>query len=75
MVGSNLFQCSMQLPFTFEVVDPSGNSFIQDPDPTSPDPNLKRENFMRSIDDFIAMGYNIDQAELNRQEEALKAAG
>ena len=30
---------------------------------------------MRSIEYFIAMGYNIDQAELNRQEEALKAAG
>lgn len=30
---------------------------------------------MRNTEDFIAMGYNIDQAELQRQEEALQAAG
>jgi len=30
---------------------------------------------MRKTEDFVAMGYNVDQAELERQEEALRAAG
>lgn len=35
-------------PFTFRLCDPSGNSFIQNPNAPNPDPNLKIEKFPRT---------------------------
>lgn len=36
------------LPFTFRLVDPSGNSFVQNPNAPNPDKNLKIEKFTRT---------------------------
>jgi len=40
------------MPFTFEVIDPSGNSFIQNPNAPKVDPNLKCEKFLRTFEDY-----------------------
>jgi len=58
------------LPFTFMINDPSGNSFVQNPDPSNIDPNLKVEHYLRSIPDFQSMGYNVDEAALYAEQEA-----
>jgi len=50
------------LPFTFEVTDPSGNSFIQNPNAPAIDPTLKVEHFDRSVEDYVTMGYNGEEA-------------
>jgi len=60
-----------RFPFTFQLTDPSGNSFISSEAVGGNDNFLKKTDFMRTTDDFVAMGYNVDQAELKRQEEAL----
>ena len=52
------------LPFTFLLIDPSGNSFIQNPNAPQVDPNLKEEKFMRSSLDYQTMGYPVNEAEL-----------
>jgi zinc finger protein len=41
------------LPFTFRLCDPSGNSFIQNPNAPLPDPNLVNEKFPRTRDQII----------------------
>lgn len=64
-----------RFPFTFVLNDPSGNSYISSESVGGNDNFLKRVNFMRTTDDFVAMGYNVDQAEMQRQEEQLRAAG
>lgn len=48
------------LPFTFEVTDPSGNSFIQNPNAPAADPCLISTKFIRSTEDYVTMGYNVD---------------
>lgn len=50
------------LPFTFEVTDPSGNSFIQNPNAPEADPTLKVVHFDRSMEDYTSMGYNAEEA-------------
>lgn len=50
------------LPWTFEVVDPSGNSFVQNPNEPAIDPNLTKTTFLRTVEDYTTMGYNIDEA-------------
>ena len=65
----------MRFPFTFEIVDPSGNSFIQNPDAPNPDQFVKATNFMRTVDDYRTMGYNMDENTLAQQEEQLKQDG
>jgi zinc finger protein len=54
-------------PFTFEVVDPSGNSFIQNPNAPNADENLHTHKFIRTTEDYVIMGYNVDQATLMRE--------
>ena len=49
-----------RFPFTFVLNDPSGNSYISSESVGGNDNFLKRVNFMRTTDDFIAMGYNVD---------------
>ena len=63
------------LPFTFTVTDPSGNSFVQNPDAPKVDPHVTKSNFMRSIEDYQAMGYSMDANTLAEQEAALKKEG
>ena len=39
-------------PFNFEVIDPSGNSFVQNPNAPNPDIACVHETFLRSIVDY-----------------------
>ena len=61
------------LPFTFVLIDPSGNSFVQNPDAPKLDPNLKETKFIRSTDDYVKMGYQAEQAELMVMEDEVNA--
>lgn len=56
------------IPFTFEVIDPSGNSFIQNPDAPKIDPNLKMVKFLRTVEHYTLMGYNAEEAEATIME-------
>ena len=47
-------------PFTFIVEDPSGNSFVQNPNAPNKDTYMKTEFFPRTTEDYVAMGYNED---------------
>jgi len=58
------YQAGKVLPFTFELIDPSGNSFIQNIYAPKIDENLKFERFQRSILDYNLMGYPVNEAEL-----------
>ena len=58
------------LPFTFEIIDPSGNSFIQNPNAPNVDPNLDIKHFDRSLEDYATMGYNVDEARESIKAEA-----
>lgn len=49
-------------PFNFELIDPSGNSFIQNPNAPNIDVACIHEKFTRSIEDYQTMGYNVDEA-------------
>ena len=59
-------------PFTFEVNDPSGNSFIQNPNAPNVDVACVHENYSRSIEDYSTMGYNVDEAARYEEEDRLK---
>ena len=50
-------------PFTVILDDPSGNSFIQNPNAPNKDNYCTIENYPRSAQDYITMGYNPDLAE------------
>jgi zinc finger protein len=50
------------LPFTFEVSDPSGNSFIQNPNAPAVDEFCTATKFFRTVEMYQEMGYNADQA-------------
>lgn len=64
------------LPFTFEIIDPSGNSFVQNPNAPNVDPQLNVTYFDRSLEDYATMGYNVDEAaEQQKLEAAQKEAG
>jgi zinc finger protein len=41
------------LPFTFRLCDPSGNSFIQNPNAPQPDPSLVNDKFPRTKQQLI----------------------
>lgn len=65
------------LPFTFELIDPSGNSFVQNPFVPKEDPFLEIEHFDRSLNDYKTMGYNVEEAaaqikEDNKDKEEVK---
>jgi len=57
------------LPFTFEVYDPSGNSFIQNPNAPAVDENLTYTQFTRSLEDYQVMGYPVDEAALMIEQD------
>jgi hypothetical protein len=50
------------LPFTFEIEDPAGNSFIKNNLFPNADPNLKIEKYTRTIEQLRMMGYDPDNA-------------
>lgn len=61
------------LPFSFILDDPSGTSYIQNLEAPKADPNLKIEEFTRTKEQIIAMGYNpenvIEEIETRTVEE------
>lgn len=57
------YQNGEVLPFTFIVDDPSGNSFIQNPNAPNKDVYCKQTLYPRSAQDYISMGYNADLAD------------
>jgi len=63
------------LPFTFEVIDPSGNSFIQNPYAPKPDAYLKERKFMRTAQDYLQMGYQVNEAELMVEQDKAEQEG
>ena len=58
------YQEGKVFPFTFELTDPAGNSFIQNVYAPKPDENLKELKYFRSAEEYQAMGYPIDQVSL-----------
>ena len=50
------------LPFTFEVIDPSGNSFIQNPKAPQKDEHCTYEKIVRTKEMYEFMGYNAEEA-------------
>lgn len=60
------YQEGKVLPYTFEVSDPSGNSFIQNPFAPKPDENLTVTRFNRTVEDYQFMGYSVDEAALEK---------
>ena len=69
------YQEGKVLPFTFEVIDPSGNSFIQNPNAPHIDENLQCEKFQRSLQDYAVMGYPVNEAELLVEQDKAKSDG
>lgn len=49
-----------RFPFTFILDDPSGNSFIQNPQAPNRDVYMKAEFYPRTHQNYIDMGYNED---------------
>lgn len=43
-----LMMTGMDMPFTFIIEDPAGNSFVENPNAPTPDPLLKVTHFERS---------------------------
>ena len=66
------YQNGEVLPFSFIVDDPSGNSFVQNPNAPTKDIYCKQIFYPRTAQDYITMGYNPDLAV--SQAETDKAA-
>jgi zinc finger protein len=49
-----------RFPFTFILEDPSGNSFIQNPNAPNKDTYMKTTFYPRTTEDYMQMGYNED---------------
>lgn len=47
-----------RFPFTLILEDPSGNSFVQNPNAPNKDNYMTTELFARKYEDYIAMGYS-----------------
>lgn len=64
---------SMQeMPFTFIIEDPSGNSFVQNPSAPTADQYCKKTQWIRSIDEYQALGYPVDQATLQAENDKMR---
>ena len=61
-------------PFTFEVEDPSGNSFVQNPNAPNVDVACVHDNYSRSIEDYQAMGFSVEQANLEVETDQKRMA-
>lgn len=58
----NEFVDGKRFPFHVTMVDPSGNSFIQNPNAPNKDVYMTSEWFPRKTEDYVSMGYNEDQS-------------
>lgn len=63
------FREGKNFPFNFEVVDPSGNSFVQNPNAPNIDVACVYEKYVRSVEDYQTMGYNVDEAAKSVEED------
>ena len=61
--------------FTFIVTDPSGNSFVQNPKAPAADEHCTVSHFLRSKENYLEMGYNVDEASLAAETEKAKNEG
>ena len=61
-----------EMPFTFIVEDPSGNSFVQNPSAPTADQYCKKTKWMRSAEEYEALGYPVDQAVLSAQNDQMR---
>ena len=68
------FATMQEMPFTFIVEDPSGNSFVQNPSAPTADQYCKKTQWVRTVEDYAAMGYPADQASVQAEEDRLRAA-
>ena len=50
-------------PFTFILEDPSGNSFVQNPNAPNLDVYMKVDHYKRSYVDYVMMGFSAEQAQ------------
>jgi len=57
-------------PFTFIVNDPSGNSFVKNPYAPTEDPNLKKNNYVRTKEQMNAMGFYPEHDSNNKENTA-----
>ncbi|RVW42220.1 Zinc finger protein ZPR1-like [Vitis vinifera] len=60
--------------FTFNLDDPAGNSFIENPFAPSPDPSLTIKFYKRSPEQQASLGYLVDSSQLGEScdEESIK---
>ena len=56
------------MPWTFVIEDPAGNSFIKNPYIPKNDPNLKIEKLSRTTAELEEMGFSADNATLNAED-------
>jgi len=61
-----------KMPFTFILEDPSGNSFVQNPSAPTADQYCKRSQWIRSAEEYKAMGYSVDEATLQAENDQLR---
>ena len=61
-----------RFPFTLIMEDPSGNSFIQNPNAPNKDVYMKTEYYPRTSQHYVDMGYNEDESSVQAKEDAAK---
>lgn len=61
-----------KMPFTFIVEDPSGNSFVQNPSAPTADQYCKKTKWIRGAAEYETMGYPVDQATLQAENDRLR---
>ncbi|ELU09893.1 hypothetical protein CAPTEDRAFT_178707 [Capitella teleta] len=59
-----------EAPFEIILNDPSGNSFIENPDAPKPDPNLQVTRYVRSKEQNQSLGYMADDDSIEPEDEA-----
>ena len=62
------------MPYTFIVEDPSGNSFVQNPSAPTADQYCKKTHWIRTKEEYEVMGYPVDQATLQAENDRLRLA-
>lgn len=66
------FASMEEMPFTFIVEDPSGNSFVQNPSAPTADQYCKKTKWIRSAEEYQALGYPVDQATLSTENDKMR---
>ena len=64
------FREGREFPFNFELIDPSGNSFVQNPNAPNVDIACISKKYIRSMEDYQKMGYNVDEASKYIEEDS-----